>query len=186
MNARGIAWGTLLLAAAAGSWLLIQAINTPQQGDRQTDSESQGYYLKGAAILGTNDEGGLLYRVEADDIRHLPTEKRVILSTVTVRYSAAGQPAWFATADSGSINDESAAINLTGNVRLHDAAESDPSGYLIETDVLDFWPRERFASTDAEVRISQSGVVLTAIGMQADLENEMLELKAKVVGRFNP
>lgn len=186
MTPRGILGSVFLVAGAAASWFLIQTIQHGGSQDAATQSESRGYYLKDAAILGTNDEGGLLYRVEASDIRHLPVEKRVALAGVTVRYSAAGQPAWSATSSAGSIDDESAIISLSGNVLLRNDNPDEEPAYEIQTETLEFKPRDRFASTDAQVRITQPGVLLTATGMDADLENEMLVLKAEVSGQFNP
>lgn len=186
MTIRSILVGGFLVASAAASWFLIQSIDSGTSDSAAEPPESQGYYLKDAAILGTNDSGGLLYRVEAEDIRHLPLENRVALNIVTVRYSATDQPAWSATSTNGSIDDESATISLSGAVRLQNDDPQANNSYLIETETLEFNPRERFASTEAQVRITQPGVLLTAMGMDADLENEMLKLKAMVNGQFNP
>lgn len=186
MGLRGWLGILFLVASAAASWLLFK--NIQQAGpDRPAGSAgAEGYYLKDAAILGTSEDGTLLYTVEAADVRHLPQERRVAMQTVKVRYSDTSQPAWSASSGSGSIEDDGARISLTGNVRLTNEDPAQKNNYVIETDALEFRPRERFASTDGPVRITQPGVVLTAVGLEADLENEIVNLKAEVSGQFRP
>ncbi|NNF50940.1 MAG: LPS export ABC transporter periplasmic protein LptC [Gammaproteobacteria bacterium] len=176
----------MLVAAAGASWLLVKSVSGDRPDTAGATQESKGYYIKGAAILGTDEDGGLLYRVEATDIRHMPGENMVALTDVTVRYSAAGQPAWSVTSATGSIDDASSEISLEGEVRLRNESTAQEEPYLIETDTLLFSPRRRYASTSAQVRITQPGVLLTATGMEADLEKEMLQLKASVSGQFSP
>ncbi len=186
MSPRGILGTMILLAAAAGSWLLIRSTSEQVQSARQDSADLPGYYLKDAAILGTGDGGDLLYRIEADDIRHLPGEDRVALTAVRIRYNDGTQMAWSATAQGGSIDGQGANIQLVGEVRLRSENPEDKGQFLIETSVLDFQPRRQFASTADAVRITRPGVVLTAQGMEADLNREVLKLNANVSGRFNP
>jgi len=186
VSARGIFAGAVLLAMAAASWLLVKTIKGDRAEGPVAAADAQGYYIKDAAILGTDVDGGLLYTVEAKDIRHIPPENKVALTEVKVLYSATGRPTWSATSATGSIDDAGAEISLEGEVRLQNDSDQVGDEFIIETEKLLFSPRERFASTDLQVRITQPGVVLTAIGMDADLENEMLQLKAAVSGQFRP
>lgn len=186
MTLRSLLGASLLVAIAAASWLLVKSIEGGNSDGPAIARQSQGYYVKDAAILGTDAGGAMLYTVEAQEIRHLPRENVVALMSVAVRYSATGQPAWLVTSSTGRIDDASADLSLEGDVRLQNDSAATDDTYLIETETLLFSPRQRFARTDAAVRITQPGVILTATGMDADLENEILSLKAAVNGQFRP
>lgn len=185
MSARaGLAFA-LLVAAAGGSWFLYRSSQEPASFATTFGEQAPGYYLEDAAILGTGEDGSRLYRVEARTIQHLPAEDRVAMQAVVVRYSDRDVSNWVASAREGSIEAGGSGILLSGEVRLRDSS-ADEEGLVIETEVLEFRPRERFASTNASVRITQPGVVLTARGMEADFLNERLRLTAEVSGRFTP
>lgn len=186
MSWRSLAGLALLLGAAAGSWVLLKSSAREAAAPAPAGPEQPGYYLSDAAILGTDSDGRQLYRLEAASIRHLPASDQVTLDAVVVRYSDGSQPDWFARAKRGTIIDQGTLIRLVGEVVLQDGNADPREKLLIETDALDFRPRERRASTETDVRLTRPGVVLTATGMEADLGAERLQLKADVNGRFNP
>lgn len=186
MSWRSLASLTLLLGATAGSWVLLQSSSREPGALASTGPEQPGYYLNDATILGTDADGTQLYRLEAARIRHLPANDEVTLDAVVVRYSDGSQPDWFARANQGTIIEQGMLIRLTGEVILQDGNADPREKLLIETNALDFRPRERKASTEAGVRVTRPGVVLTATGMDADLGEERLQLKADVNGRFSP
>ncbi len=186
MSWRSLVGLALLLGAAAGSWVLLKSSSREPAVLAPAGPGEPGYYLNDATILGTDADGRQLYRLEAASIRHLPASDEVTLNAVVVRYSDGSQPDWFARANQGTIIDQGVLIRLTGEVILQDGSADPQEKLLIETNALDFRPRERRASTDAEVRLTRPGVVLTATGMDADLGEERLQLKADINGRFNP
>lgn len=186
MSWRGLLGLTLLLGAAAGSWVLLQSSLGNPPAPLSSDPSRPGYYLSDAAVLGTDADGRQLYRLEAASIRHLPATDQVTLESVVVRYSDGSQPDWFARAKRGTIVEQGALIRLAGEVVLQDGNANPAEKLLIETNTLDFRPRTRHASTEAEVKLSRPGVVLTARGMEANLAEERLQLKADINGRFNP
>jgi len=69
LSARSAVGTGLLLIAAVSSWYLAHSL----QGDEVEESQSQimqnGFYLKSARILGTSDDGRLLYEIEAQSAR---------------------------------------------------------------------------------------------------------------------
>lgn len=186
MSWRGLLGLVLMLAAAGGSWVLLQNSTAPAPQPGRQGAAQPGYYLSDAAILGTGADGRQLYRLEATSIQHLPAEDRVALSAVVVRYSDGSQPDWFARADEGTIVEQGNLIRLSGDVVLQDGNANQQEKLLIETGTLDFRPRDRSASTEDAVRITRPGLVMTARGMTADFDAERLQLLAEINGRFSP
>lgn len=186
MNWRAFVGLALLIAAAAGSWVLLRSSAQSQGAPRLSDPAQPGYYLNDATILGTDVDGVQLYRLEAASIRHQPATDEVTLEAVVIRYSDGSQPDWFARAKQGTIIEQGTLIRLAGEVILQDGNVNPREKLLIETSELDFRPRARVASTEAEVKLTRPGVVLTARGMEANLAEERLQLKADINGRFSP
>lgn len=186
MNPRGVLLLIVLLGAVAGSWWLSRAGDRipPDSGTGQ--AEQPGYYLKDANILGTAEDGSLLYRIEADDIRQVPAEDRVHLQGVLVSYARPGESGWTVSAREGHIAGRGERIDLRGNVELISRPASGERPLIIRAETLAFEPRERLASTADRVNISQPGYVLTAVGMEADLNEERLRLNSDVSGTFKP
>ena len=56
MNARNITTFAILLVTASGSWYLASSLKSPEIVETATDGSGDGYYLKSARILGTDDQ----------------------------------------------------------------------------------------------------------------------------------
>ena len=67
MNARSILTFTVLIAAAFGSWYLAQTISTDEVVQTISETDSGGFYLRAARILGAPayDPQSLLPRTDA-------------------------------------------------------------------------------------------------------------------------
>ncbi len=186
MNPRSLVLLVVLFGAAAGSWWLTRS---PQRSDPDSGINQEalpGYYLRDATILGTGEDGRLLYQIEAEDIRQAPSEDSVYLEQVRISYAQPGQADWTVSAREGSIAGSGERIELRGDVELTSAEQAVGNDLVIRTQTLSFQPRERIASTADAVSITQRGNELTAIGMEADLNAQLLRLKSDVSGTFRP
>ena len=72
MRPRTTALIVVLSAAAFGSWYLARTHATDDGPLAATDSVNRGYYLKHARILGTGEDGSLLYEIEAEHAEQQP------------------------------------------------------------------------------------------------------------------
>ena len=66
MNARNILTICGLLIVAVGSWYLANSNQKTEVTKTISDTTFGGFYLRSARILGTDDDGQLLYEIEAD------------------------------------------------------------------------------------------------------------------------
>ena len=66
MGPRTITFVFLLSVSAIGSWYLARSNAPSDEDDLPYEPLHQGYYLKQARILGTGEDGSLLYEIEAD------------------------------------------------------------------------------------------------------------------------
>ena len=66
MTARSLTGLILLLAAAIGSWYLARTLTPPEVVETPGSIIRDGFYLRSARMLGTDESGNLLYEIEAE------------------------------------------------------------------------------------------------------------------------
>lgn len=93
-------------------------------------------------------------------------------------------PAWKTTADEGNADQQGDIIHLRGNVRIEQQGTPKPA--TLETTSLALSATRSQASTDDPVVIRQPGVLIKAVGLEADLTDNHLILKHQVNSRYEP
>ena len=93
MSPRTISFIVLLSAAAIGSWYLARSNVPSYDAELPYDAEHRGYYLKRARILGTGENGKLLYEIEAAHAEQ-QEDNRIEFTAVRIRYSPASSVSW--------------------------------------------------------------------------------------------
>jgi len=175
----------ILLAAAAGSWYLGRQDSDSEVVRTLTDSGSGGFYLRSARILGTDDNGDLLYEIEADYAEERP-DRVIEMTNVRVRYATEADVPWVINADEALINGDERRLQLSGHVVA--TSNEGFSGQVTEirTPLLTIDPDNYTAETDSRVQIRIGPRSLTATGMLALLQDNRLQLKSNVSGKFVP
>ncbi len=93
---------------------------------------------------------------------------------------------WTVVADSATIRNDQRRVFLSGHVRaVGEARESQPETE-IRTQYLELDPDNFLAETDERVQVRIGERSLTATGMLASLNEDRLELKSNVSGKFLP
>jgi LPS export ABC transporter protein LptC len=185
MSPRTIIVFVFFSAGAIGSWYLARPANTAGDDDLPFDSIHRGYYLKDARILGTGDDGSLLYEIEAQYAEQMQ-DKRIEFTAVRIRYSPHSDVPWTVNADAATVAEGSPRITLRGNVYALSVATADEEKTEILTQYLEFDPEHFVAQTDARVEIRFGARSLTATGMLASFIDDEIELKSNVRGKFVP
>ena len=185
MSARNVLLMCVLLAAAIGSWYLARSRADQDAGERSVDPVHRGFYLKSARILGTGPEGNLLYEIHA---RHAEEQLDGSIEFTEVRldYSPETDVPWTVNADSATILPVEQRVQLRGHVRAISAQGASGSDTEIRTQYLELDPQRYVAETDERVQIRIGTRSLTATGMLASLNDNRLELKSNVSGKFVP
>lgn len=185
MSARGIFGFVALLLAAAGSWYLSGSLGKSEIVETSGNAMQDGYYLKSARILGTGSDGHLLYEIEADYAEQLEGAD-IVFQNVRIRYSQDAQVNWVLNADTAIITHDQQRVILKGHVRAVNSEGFDGQVTEIRTEYLEFEPDAYRAQTDSRVQIRIGARSLTATGMLALLQENRLELKSNVSGKFVP
>lgn len=189
MNWRTLLSTMLLLAAVAASWLLVNQplpeSLTPATGTTTTPQEI-GYYARDATVVGTQEDGSLLYKLNAREITHYPHDNSIVLHEVDLSYHPDTGVPWTLQSEVGRLPGTGDEIQLSGDVRVISHPESEADRIIVTTTKLNIRPREDLAQTDEPVRIQLGQHILAGTGMKAYLKEERLELQSNVYGRFIP
>ncbi|MEL7187823.1 MAG: LPS export ABC transporter periplasmic protein LptC, partial [Pseudomonadota bacterium] len=149
------------------------------------ESVHRGYYLKQARILGTAEDGSMLYEIEAEHAEQTE-ERRIDFSDVRIRYSPDSDVPWIVNADQATLMEGSPQITLRGHVVALNRGDSDSQETEIRTEYLELDPERYVAETDHRVQVRIGARSLTATGMLASLNDNHFELKANVRGKIAP
>lgn len=185
ISARHFALLALLGAGAFGSWYLARPAKKDDANAPAYEVAYQGYYLKSARILGTGENGKLLYEIEADRAEQ-QMDKSIEFSGVRVRYSPASEIPWTVAADAATLSEDNPRITLRGHVRATSNSADANSETEIRTQYLELDPERFVAETDQRVQIRIGARSLTATGMLASLLDDRIELKSNVRGKIAP
>lgn len=150
------------------------------------DAAAPGYYLRGASIVGTDEEGRALFRVQAASAEELPAQNSLRLSDVAVRYQPEAEVPWVLTATEGRAFPEATYLDFSGDVKLVRSARPDSGPMMIEATSLRLEPETFDVRSDGPVRLHFDGPRLDAIGLSANLKAESLQLESNVHGQYDP
>jgi LPS export ABC transporter protein LptC len=183
-------WRIFIIAALV-IVVVVSLINkqrrpVPDQPATPSETLQPGYFMKGARIVETGDDGLPLYRVDAREIRQRPFDGGIELEELSVAYHVPGANEWTVTAARGFVPPESRTLSLAGDVRVvgQPAADSQPA--VIRTERLMLDTESNIASTRDRVDIEWGNRRLSTMGLVADLKAEKLQLESAVHGRFVP
>lgn len=145
-----------------------------------------GYYMTDARIAELGPDGRPVYRVEADSIVQNPQDSSIVMKDLALAYRAGNAQEWTLTAQSGYVPPGSRTIDLSGDVRIVGQPRPADKPGIIRTEQLSVDPQTDVASTQSRVDIEWDRGRLSAVGLQADLNDERLRLESSVHGRFVP
>lgn len=185
MNARQAFTVTILILVAASSWYLANRNRAGEVTKTISDTSFGGFYLRAARILGTDDDGQLLYEIEAEYAEQ--TENNDIeLQNVRINYSSGADVPWMINADVATISESQSLLRLSGNVIAVSNEGFSGQATEIRAPVLTIDPVRYQAETDSRVQIRIGSRSLTATGMLALLQENQVQLKSNVSGKFVP
>jgi LPS export ABC transporter protein LptC len=186
LNLRNLLYAAFLIGAAGSSWYWSRVGTAESQPGVLRESLPLGYYLTDAEILGTDDDGRLLYKIWAGRAEERPNEDRLLLSDVRVEYRPITNVPWLLTADTGEAPTDQSYIDLNGAVELINVPRDDEVRTTIRTQALRFEPETFVASSEDNVSVFLGAGRLDAIGIKVYLRDDRLELESSVHGEFNP
>jgi lipopolysaccharide export system protein LptC len=171
----------LLMVIIGSGWFLddrrggLQDISISRTGP---DSFVSGMHLD---VMDAS--GQLRYRVTADTMTHYPHTEELELQRPLIDLQQHSGNSWHISAETGVTTDTGDLIRLLGNVDIRRSGVSGPLQVLTR-DLL-VRPEQAYATTDSAATITAPGHRVDSVGLEADLNNNTLELRSRVRGTIN-
>lgn len=185
MNLRLALTIVVLAVIAAGTWYVAGSLAGREVTRTASDTRTGGFYLRAARFLGTGRDGGLLYEIEAEYAEQ-QANNDIELENVRIRYTTDADVPWMINADEATIVDGETLLELRGHV----VAVSNEGFAGQETEIrapdLAIDPHNYRAETEGRVQLRIGSRSLTGTGMLALLQENRLELRSNVSGKFVP
>ena len=140
------------------------------------------FYLKSSKIISTDRSGIHLFTMDA---KYAEQESTNIINfyDVKISYSPQSKISWIITSDKAIKIANEDFFLLEGNVKASTLKESSQETIVL-TDQLEVDPQRYLIKTEKMVTINIDDNNLSAEGMMAILNEDRLELKSKIKGKF--
>jgi len=168
--------GALLVALAAGAvatWLLGRE-EAPTVASSEV-SAPRTFYMRDAAILGTDSNGDVSYRVFATLVEQPEQDESLVLSEVRIEYDARTQVPWLVTAVRATF-DKGETMRLY-EARLSSLPEPGAASWIIEAPELELETEMHLVRSEHPVVLSQGSARLEAERLRADLKHGQIDLE---------
>jgi LPS export ABC transporter protein LptC len=178
----------LVIALIVTGWLVLDREESGSVTPAAAPSlpENPGYSARNAQILETGVDGQPMYTVNAKVIREMPATSTVTLDDVQMQLRDDHGTVWTAHADHGHIQEDSALVDLTGDVTVSGVLPGTTSPAVLTTTELGVDTHNQIISTQAPVQFDWSGQTLNARGFVARLKDQQVRLESEVHGRIRP
>jgi LPS export ABC transporter protein LptC len=172
-------------AAAVASWIYSrpEPVSSPRRSGG--DDTPLGYYLRGARIVGTDEEGREAYRISADRLEEETGDDRLLFENLEIEYHPSDEVAWTITAGAGSGPKDRSQFELGDRVEVHSDPTDGSAPVHIVTDSLTFDPDTSTAESDATTHLRVGDWQLSGNRLRANLKDGRLKLESEVHGKFS-
>jgi lipopolysaccharide export system protein LptC len=164
-------------------------LNFQMQSELSSDSDSvvdvtePDFYMTQTSGIKYDLSGNPHYRFLATDLKKYPQGEFTLMSNPDVTLHNSKGP-WRAQALTGEISQDGKTITLSGSVRLNGGTRQEP--LQMKTQTLSIIPDQNLAKTSKQVFIENNSGQTNAIGMNAYLDENRMELLSNVQVRHRP
>ena len=168
---------------AVSAWSLNRSFETKESIliNEKVKIENK-FYLKSSKIISTDKSGKHLFTMDAE---YAEQESNNIINfyDVYISYSPQSKISWIITSDKAKKIENEDFFLLEGNVKASTSRESSKETTVL-TEQLEIDPQRYLIKTEKMVTINIDNNNLSAEGMMAILNEDRLELKSKIKGKF--
>jgi LPS export ABC transporter protein LptC len=169
-NTRNLLLFASLACAALATWILARVAEQPDEPGIDRGPSPQGYYLLGATLLGTNDEGRIYYRINAQRVEQQGDGEEFMLSGMRVEYTPDTDVRWDISANRGMAFENLEVLELQDQVRLVYMPDAGQNETVFEMNQLRLFADEFLATSDQPISMHKNGYELTAMGLNLNLK----------------
>lgn len=185
VNPRNLVIFGILAVAALVTGVLARFAQEPAATSVDRGPSSEGYYLLGAVMHGTDDDGRVYYRIRADRVEQQADDENFVLERMRVEYTPESGVHWNISASRGLADANRNSLSLQEDVRLVYVPDADQEQMVFETENLLVYTDEFLATTDQGVMMRKGQSEFTATGLELNLKTDFWKLGSNVSIRSN-
>jgi len=175
------------LAAILAAALIAYGVFVGRDGDEleeATAEEGRGYYVTKALLTEMGADGRPRVVLRAESVEQRLADDSILLSDLTVDYTAPDAGLWKVSADRGRMPVDRKSLLLSGDVRV--TGEEARGSAVIVTDNLAYDTTSSVIQTSEPVTVQIGQHRLEGRGLRVVLNSGTLRLESNVHGRFIP
>lgn len=173
----------LLLAAATQYWL--NEVDDGPPALVRSSEETSEYTLDDFVLSAMNDDGQLAFEVTAPRLAENPTDRSADIEAPEIVIYEAAEASWQVQAQNGWISHDAKTLKLQGEVSIRrQPSDAEKPVTTIDTSNMTVFPRRQEARTNAPVEIRRPGLILSGVGMRANLRKERYQILSNVRVRY--
>lgn len=176
-------WGLApLLVIAFAITLTLQLEYAEDETDQSTPPDHADYFIRGAKMSALGLNGKLLYQIQAEEILHF-RDRSANLTDMTLHYQGGSAGIWQMQANKGFMPAGGKKFELVGDVIIKGQRPNKGLTQMRMSEV-ELVPEEGMLRTASEVSITEPGSKISAVGMEADILNDVISLSNNVQVRY--
>lgn len=184
MNKKTLFFTIILLAVVSISSILAilsaQKITIPHINN----ANSPDFFMSNAVYTDFDQSGEIHSQISTTKITHFPTDDAYFFDKPNMLIFNPNEQPWNITANKGKSQHGKEKVLLWDNVTVHQPAGPKNAETIITTSELTISPKNKTASTDKPVTITQGGSTMSATGAVADFKAGTVGLLSKVKGKY--
>lgn len=174
----------VLAVAAAGTWWLLQRVTPPGVQTAPPPTHVPDYSFAGATVTTLNKQGQPEAIMTTPSMWHHPDDDSVEVLAPRIQYFIAGGQPWEVAADHGLLPSGGKLAELDGHVEMRHADNHGGPPLIIRTDKMNVNLNTNIAATADPVEILHGASRMTAVGLEAYLNDNRLQLQSNVRGFY--
>lgn len=171
----------LLLVAIIAYELKPQA---NMQHDSNALDELPDAIITNMHTVSFNESGQPAYIITTPELKHYAKASKSYLSEPHITIFKPPEQPWQIRSDHAVTENGTEIITLWDNVVLHQQTGISNVESTITTSELTYYPEKKMATTQAHIIYQQPGVKVSATGMRAYIEDEIVELLSEARGQY--
>ena len=174
---------TLLVCALLSGWAVLR--HHPPRVAPGSASGRSDYVLHDFELISLDDTGKESFTLRAPLLQETPGAKTMDLTTPLFLLPDGAGHYWHVRSATGWVSEKRDQIRLRGDVQTTSPPE-DTRRVTMNTEQLNIFPSTRKATSAAVVTVTEPGLTMRGLGMQADLAARRFTLLSRTTARYVP
>jgi LPS export ABC transporter protein LptC len=170
-----------MLIAIASTWFNDLWISYQREHRNQIESSQVSYYFADFALLSTNPQGEVEYKLSGQHFSHWTGKDSSEIIRPNLLAFSQNTPSSQIRADTATVS-KNDTVELQGAVKITNSSSSNTT--MLEADDLRYHPNKQWIETDSNITFTSGNSTITGKGMDSQLDKNILRIHADVLSIF--